>query len=232
VRRTLPIVALMGVMLAAAALWATSASATLSVILATSDDQFDTSAPDINEGVVAVFDNEDDQSHNVTATGKGPDGKALFRSPTFSGPGELRDVDGTQYLDAGFYDFNCTIHPGTMTGTLEVHDTPSGPVSRPEISLKVKSRKLGKVVDSGRLKVKVRAEGPTAAQDISLKAKKGKKGITKGKKLNLAAGGSKTVKLKLSKRGEEKLADADSAKVKVQGTVAFGFGDKASKKLK
>ena len=39
------------------------------------------------------------------------------------------------------------------------------------------------------------------------------------------------MKLKLSKRGEQKLAGLDSAKVKVAGTVDFGFGDKASKKL-
>ena len=144
----------------------------------------------------------------------------------------MRQIQGTEYLGIGSYPFHCSIHP-VMRGEFSTEaGRPGDPVPRPEISLKVKSKKLAKVVKSGKLKVKVSAGEPTMAENIKLKAKKGKKGISKGKKLNLAAGGSKTVKLKLSKRGEEKLAGLDSAKVKVAGTVDFGFGDKASKKLK
>jgi plastocyanin len=199
-------------------------------VVATNSADFDADgAIDISgEG---VFQNDDNVTHNVTADAKGPDKRAMFRSGNTAG-GQMRQIQGTEYLGAGTYPFTCTIHPNMQGEFFVDNSRPTDPVPRPEISIKVKSTKLGKVVSSGKLKVKVNAEGPTAAQDIKLKAKKGKKGISKAKKLNLAAGGAKTVKLKLSKGGEEKLASLDSAKVKVEGTVAFGFGDKASRKLR
>jgi hypothetical protein len=210
---------------------ATQALATVATpVIATSSADFDQGgAIDISgEG---VFQNEDMSTHDVTADAKGPDGKALFRTGNTPG-GTMRQIQGTEYLSADVYPFHCSIHPNMRDEFVVDDGRPAPPVPRPEILLKIKSKKLGKVVDSGKLKVKVQSEGPTAAQDISLKAKKGKKGITKGKKLSLAAGASKNVKLKLSDKGLEKLADLDSAKVKVAGTVAFGFGDKATKKLK
>jgi plastocyanin len=188
--------------------------------------------PSIDEGADLTFDNNDDVTHNVTSTAEGPDGGPLFRSGNVSGGGQNQLVAGTRFLDAGGdYDFLCTIHP-SMTGTLTVVDHPSGPVPRPEISLKVKSKKLARVVKSGKLKVKVTAREPTDADGVTLTAKQGAKGITKNAKLNVNAGDSKTAKLKLKKRVLEKLADLEKAKVKVTGDVDFGFGDKASKKLK
>lgn len=195
------------------------------------NNTFDESSYIIEEGTVASFFNGDTTTHNVTANQKGPDGGALFRTGNIPRD-QAADVAGTQFLDADSYAFVCTIHPQTMQATLNVVDGPGEPVPRPDISLKVKSKKLAKVVDSGRLQVKVKAAAPTRAANVELKAKKGKKGITKGKSVNVAGGRSKTVKLKLSKGGEKRLADLGSAKVKVQGTVDFGFGDKASKKLK
>jgi hypothetical protein len=199
-------------------------------VIATNSADFDDGGA-IDVSGEGVFQNDDNVTHNVTADAKGPDGKALFRTGNVPGQA-IRQIQGTEYLAAGSYPFTCTIHPSMQDEFFVDNGRPTDPVPRPEISLKVKSKKLGKVVNSGKLKVKVSAEGPTPAEDISLKAKKGKKGITKGKKLNLAVGASKTVKLKLSKRGEEKLAELEKAKVKVEGTVEFGFGDKASKKLK
>jgi plastocyanin len=231
VRRALAIAALAA---SALAISATQAFATGAVIVASDGADvsgFDTTNPTIAQGIEALFSNADDITHNVTANEDGPDGKALFRSGNTPG-GEIdRAVAGTQFLSEGDYPFRCTLHPSTMTGTLEVLSTGIAQ-ERPEISVKVKSKKLGKVVSSGKLKVKVEAAEPTMADGIKLKAKKGKKGISKGKKLNLAAGADRTVKLKLSDKGIEKLADLEKAKVKVQGTVDFGFGDKASKKLK
>jgi plastocyanin len=191
----------------------------------------------IDEGATLLFQNNDTVTHNVTAQETGPDGKALFRSGNIPGveapPGEEVAVNGTQFLDsdAGPYDFLCTIHPA-MEGTLTVDDFPAGPVPRPSIDVKVKSKKLAKVVKSGKLKVKVSASEPTDADGVSLTARKGAKGITKRARLNLDAGDSKTAKLKLKKKAAEKLADLEKAKVKVQGAVDFGFGDRASKKLK
>jgi plastocyanin len=194
-------------------------------------------APDrtIDESAILLFQNNDNVTHNVSATAPGPDRKALFRTGNVQGtdspPGGINEVNGTQFLDNGTYGFLCTIHP-SMEGTLTVVNHPSGPVPRPKISLKVKSKKLAKVVKSGKLKVKVSAAEPTDADGVTLTAKKGAKGITKKAKLNVNAGDSKTAKLKLKKSALEKLADLEKAKVKVSGGVDFGLGDKASKKLK
>jgi plastocyanin len=196
------------------------------------DDFIGGGFPNIDEGADLTFDNNDNVIHNVTSTADGPDGGPLFRSGNVSGGGQNRLVAGTRFLDAGGdYDFLCTIHPN-MEGTLTVDDHPSGPVPRPEISLKVKSKKLAKVVKSGTLKVKVTADEPTDAEGITLTAKQGSKGITKKAELNVNAGDSKTAKLKLKKKAAEKLAELEKAKVKVRGEVDFGSPDKASKKLK
>jgi plastocyanin len=207
---------------------------TTAIVVAENDTTFVDPGPFIEESAVLRFQNNDGVTHNVTAEAEGPDGKALFRSGNLAGvdtpPGDIVDVNGTQFLAAGDYDFLCTIHPA-MQGTLTVGPF-SGPIPRPEIDVKVKSKKLGKVVKSGKLKVKVTAGEPTDADGVSVTAKKGAKGITKKARLNVDAGDSKTAKLKLKKSAAEKLAELDKAKVKVSATVDFGFGDKASKKLK
>jgi plastocyanin len=227
-RRTLTVAILATLILGAAG---THAFATIAdPVIATNSADFDTDGA-IDVSGEGVFDNQDTVTHNVTADGKGPDKGPLFRSGNT--PGEtMRQIRGTEYLAAGTYAFTCTLHPSMQAEFIVDNSRPTDPVPRPEISLKLKSKKLEKVVESGKLKVRVSAGEPTPAENIKLKGRKGKKAVTKAKKLNLAGGGSKTVKLKLSKRGEEKLADLDSAKVKVEGTVEFGFGDKASKKLK
>jgi plastocyanin len=204
------------------------------IVVADDDVDFVDDTPFIEESALLRFQNNDNVTHNVTAVKTGPDGKALFRSGNLSGvdapPGDIVDVNGTQFLDAGTYDFVCTIHPN-MEGALTVGEWPTGPIPRPKISLRVKSKKLEKVVDSGKLKVKVTAREPTDADGVSLTAKAAKR-ITKKKTLNVNAGDSKTAKLKLKKSALAKLADLEKAKVKVTGDVDFGFGDKASKKLK
>jgi plastocyanin len=204
-------------------------------VVAENDTTFVDDTPFIEESATLRFQNNDNVTHNVTAEETGPDGKALFRSGNVQGvpapPGDIVDVDGTEFLDAGTYDFLCTIHP-EMDGTLTVGEFSTGPVPRPSISLKVKSKKLAKVVKSGKLKVKVTAAESTDAEGVSLTAKKGAKSITKRANLDVNAGDSKTAKLKLKKKAAEKLANLEKAKVKVTGEVDFGSPDKASKKLK
>jgi plastocyanin len=195
------------------------------------DNFFSLSNYVVMEGQQAGFSNIGDSTHNATANENGPDGGPLFRTGNVAG-GQSGATRGSQFLSIGSYDFVCTIHPSEMQATLNVVDNPSrGPLARPKISLKVKSKKLEKVVDSGKLKVKVTAREPTDADGVSLIAKAAKR-ITKKKTLNVNAGDSKTAKLKLKKSALAKLADLEKAKVKVTGDVDFGFGDKASKKLK
>src|SRR5436190_5362230 len=86
-------------------------------IVGKADNTYNSPSYTIDQGEVAQLQVEG-SSHNATANQPGPDGKALFRSPTISGG--AAGVDGTQYLTAGNYTFFCTIHPTTMQATLHV----------------------------------------------------------------------------------------------------------------
>ena len=201
-------------------------------LIVADDNFFSLNDYSVMEGQQLDFSNIGDSTHNATANDDGPDGKPLFRTGNVAGGGS-GTTNGSRFLSIGEYDFVCTIHPSEMQATLNVIDNPSGgPLARPEIALKVKSKKLEKVVKSGKLKVKVSAPGSTDADGVSLSAKKGRKGITKKANLNVNAGDSKTAKLKLKKSAVEKLAELEKAKVKVTAEVDFGSPAKASKKLK
>jgi plastocyanin len=177
----------------------------------------------IDAGQVATFNNPDSASHNVTATTQGPDGKELFVSPTVSG-GQTQ-VNGTQYLQPGSYDFMCTIHPG-MTATLQVGA--GTPLARPAVTLKILSSKIDKVVSSRTLKVKLSAAAES--DGVSLLARKGARRIG-SKKVDVAAGTSETAKLHLSGAGKHALEDLGAAKVSVTATVPFGSPASAKRKL-
>jgi plastocyanin len=189
----------------------------------------------IGQGEVATFQNANSGvSHNVTASSNGPDGQPLFRSATITS-GQA-PVDGTQYLAAGTYHFVCTIHGSSMSADLVVTGsgtplTGSGtPLVRPEIALKVLSRKLDRVVTSGKLKVKVTAS--TESDDISLTARKGDRHLGSKHNVDLSAGTSRRVKLRLTRAGKHALEGLGSAKVKVTGTVPFGSPVTAKRKLR
>ena len=154
-------------------------------------------------------------SHNVTAHQNGPDGAALFRTPTISSG--TTGVQGTQYLSAGTYTFFCTVHPTTMQATLIV--TGNGtPQARPSGSLSVRSKKLAKVSKKGIL---VAVTASTTVDGASLTAKLGKTTIGKAGGLSFAAGQtSQTVKL--SKAGRNKLKGKKKATVSVTADIPFG----------
>lgn len=179
----------------------------------------------LDPGQVATFQNNDGVSHNVFASGDGPDGAVLFSSDTTTS-GQV-PVNGTQYLGTGSYPFVCTVHP-EMVAQLAV--TANGtPVARPDIEVKVLSSKLGKVVSSGKLKVKVSASA--VSSDVVLTARKGARKLGSKGNIDLAAGASVTVKVPLTQSGKNALKDLESAKVKVSGAVPFGSPDTAKRKL-
>jgi len=186
---------------------------------------FDKPSFQLDPGQVASFQNLSNSQHDVTATGKGPDGAALFSSDTISTA--QSPVNGTQYLSTGSFEFFCTIHP-EMRSDLVVGSNGS-PLARPDIEIKVLSTKLGKVLSSGKLKVTVTA--PTASNDVQLVARKGARKLGSKGNLDLATGSSRTVKLKLTAAAENALEDLESAKVKVTGSVPFGSPDTAKRKL-
>jgi plastocyanin len=175
-----------------------------------------------DQGVVVQFQDLGG-THNVTAKQTGPDGGALFRSPTISGG--TTGVQGTQYLTPGNYAFFCTVHPTTMNGTLQV--TGAGTAQpRPQATLTFKSRNLSKAIKKG---VTVGINMSAKVDDVDLTLKLGKKVIGQAKDLSLAAG-PQFAQVKLSKAGKGKLRARDTAKL--TATAAIPFGSPASVKAK
>jgi hypothetical protein len=182
-------------------------------------------APDytIDQGEVAQLQ-VTGSTHNATANQNGPDGKALFRSPTISGG--AAGVNGTQYLTAGSYTFFCTIHPSTMQATLHVSGNGT-PQARPSASLALKSKSLSNAIKKGIL---VAVNASTKIDGATLTAKLGK--TTIGKATVSLAAGSQADRVKLSKAGKSKLRGRSTAKVAVTADIPFGSPASAKAKLK
>jgi plastocyanin len=196
---------------------------TSEVIVANPPESYSQAAYNTEQGSVVPFQNNGG-SHNVTARQTGPDGKALFRSPTISGG--TASVDGTQYLAAGDYAFFCTVHPTTMNGTLRV--TGAGtPQARPSAALTLRTKTISKAIKKGLL---VSINASTAINGATLTAKLGK--ATIGKTTASLASGAQTKMLKLSKAGKSKLRKKSTAKVTVTADLPFGSPVTAKAKLK
>jgi plastocyanin len=190
------------------------AMAASDTVVAGPGEAYSASTYNADQGEVVQF-RDDGGDHNVTARTNGPDGGALFLSPTISGG--TASVQGTQYLPAGDYAFFCTVHPTTMSGTL--HITGNGtPQARPTASVKVQSRKLAKVNKKG---VQVAITSSAKVDGASLVAKLGKATIGKLSGVSLSAGQSFAT-IKLSKSGKSKLKNKSKASVSVVATIPFG----------
>ncbi|MGH2837619.1 MAG: cupredoxin domain-containing protein [Thermoleophilaceae bacterium] len=202
-------------LLAAATAWADE------TITARPVNSFGQAVTTIDQGEKVTFRNSDIAGHDVTAAKTGDDGKPLFRSELIS-PGASGPVKGTEYLTSGTYPFICTIHPG-MEATLEV--TSAGtPVPRPQpgVTVKVVSRDLQRVVDSGKLKLKVRSS--KASLTVGARATAGKSSIALGSKKLKWDGGEDLVKLKLSDSARKALSKKKSAKLIATVTADHGGG--------
>jgi plastocyanin len=192
-------------------------------IVGTGSDLFTQPTYTADQGEVVQLQVTGD-THNATARQPGPDGEALFRSPTISGG--FAGVQGTQYLSAGDYTFYCTVHPTTMQATL--HVTSNGtPQTRPSAQLSVRSKKLAKVSKKGIL---VAITTTAKVDGASLVAKLGKATIGKIDGLSLAAG-QQFATVKLSKAGKSKLSKKSKASVSVTATIPFGTPATAKSKL-
>jgi plastocyanin len=177
-------------------------------------------------GTLAFRNNTVGVPHSVVGDGSGPDGKALFASPTFSGAG-TKAVGGVQYLSPGTYHFHCSVHPTTMKGTLTVAS--GTPVARPRIVVAILSQTLSKVRRTGMLQVSVAAK--TKSDGVALVASTGKTTIAKKSGIDLAAGQSQDLGMALTDAGRRVLKGKSSARVDLRGTVPFGSPATASRVL-
>jgi len=216
----------LAVVAVAAAAAATALAAGETIEASVGSDTFTKQNFNIDQGTVATFSNPAGTDHNVNASGNGPDGKDLFRAKTIASG--TTPVNGTQYLSQGKYHFVCTIHFG-----MEADLTVSGngtPVARPDIEVKLLSRKLGKVVASRRIKVEVSAR--TQSDDVDLLVRKGSRKLGSKQGIDLAAGAERTLKLHLTSAGRNAIDDLGKAKVKLTGSVPFGAPDSAKRTLR
>jgi plastocyanin len=192
-------------------------------IIGQGDDTFSAPSYTIDQGEVAQLQ-VTGSSHNVTANQKGPDAKALFRTPTISGGSA--GVDGTQYLTAGSYSFFCSVHPSTMQATLVVSGNGS-PQARPSAQVSVRSKKLAKATKKGIL---VAVTATAKVDGASLVAKLGKTTIGKADGVSLAAGQT-IATVKLTKAGKSKLSKKSKASVSVTADIPFGSPATGKSKL-
>ena len=209
------VAALIVSLVAAATAWADETISTRPV------NSFSASLTTIDQGEKVTLQNMDVAGHDVVSEKAGDDSKPLFRSDIVA-PGSSGPVVGTEYLTTGTYPFFCSIHPG-MESTLEV--TSAGtPVPRPKpgVTLTVRSGDLQRVVESGKLKLRIRTSKSTLT--VGARAKKKKGSIALGSKKVEWDGGSGRVVLKLSDSAQEALGKRESAKVIATVTADHGGG--------
>jgi plastocyanin len=198
------------------------------VIKTTSSNQFDRTTYSSDQGDLVQLQHTGGGPHNVTST-QSSGGQPLFKSATISSG--TANVTGTQFLSPGTYPFVCTIHDqSTGMGAELVVSGTGTPAARPDIEVKILSKGLDKVVNKGKLNVKIRAV--TKSKDAKLVAKLGKRLLGKKADIDLAAGQVRKLALKLSRKGRDLLEDRNKAKVKLKGTVPFGEPDVFRRVLK
>ena len=210
------VVAVLASLLGAAIAWG-------GTITARPVNMFGSAVTTIDQGEKVTFQNADISGHDVTANQTGDDGAPLFRSQLVS-PGSSGPVEGTEYLTTGSYDFFCSIHPG-MEATLEV--TSAGtPVSRPQpegVAVKIVSRSLDGVLETGKLKLKVKSRRGEVL--VGARATSRKTSIALGsKKLQFDKAEERKVALKLSRSARKALRKKNSATLIATATASHGGG--------
>jgi plastocyanin len=193
-------------------------------IVAQADNTYSASTYTINQGEVATLQ-VTGSDHNATANQKGPDGMALFRSPTISG-GQTQ-VNGTQFLTAGDYTFFCTVHPTTMQATLRVTGA-GAPVPRPSATLSLQTKTISKALKKGLL---VGINASSKVDNATITAKLGNAVVGQAPNVSFATGQQFNV-VKLTKSGKSKLRKKSKAALTITASIPFGAPATAKGKLK
>jgi plastocyanin len=186
--------------------------------------RYTTPSVTMDQGERLTFQNLDGVGHDVTATGSGPDGRPLFRTPVI-GSGQETFVGGSQYLTTGSYGFFCSVHP-QMTGTLDV--TSAGtPVPRPadtsapRTSVRIRSVRVSTVRRVRRLAVRVRVN---EAADVALRARARGRLIARGS-VSLNAPGARSRALPLTAAGRRLMRRARRLAVTVTARAVDRAGN-------
>jgi plastocyanin len=198
-------------------------------IVAIPQSTYATSNVAIDQGEPLTFLNLDALSHDVTARGKGPDGKPLFSTPLI-GTGQEVPVEGADALTPGNYAFYCTIHPN-MEGTLSVGGGGGGGAAS-GLEVRIVDSKLSQVRRDGALTVEL-THDRSAEVTLSARTKVGGEAARLGRrKQEFEGSGSHPVEIPLSKGGRKALRGEDKAKVAVSARAEGSGGERDSAKAR
>ncbi len=211
-------------------------------IVAAPSTQYLTPSVTIDQGEPLTFYNFDLAGHDVAAATNGPDGRPLFATPTIGLFGSV-SVEGAQYLTTGSYPFLCTIHP-FMTGALTVtsagtpvpRPTPATPpqtdATRPKVTLKVRSAKVGGVRRGRKLLVEVAVD---EAAKVSLRATarfSGRNVTIATGALDFAGAGKRRPGLALTAAGRKALRKTSAVSVTLSARGVDRAGNVATAKVR
>ena len=131
------------------------------------------------------------------------------------------------FTHTGSFSYTCRVH-SYMTGTVSVV-APGAPLKdtkAPVTSLKIRRVTPRSAARSGRIKVKVTVD---EAATETLVARLGRRRIAR-KTVKFRSAGTKTVRLKLNRRGRRALRRRRRAKVRLRATAVDAAGNKQSKR--
>jgi len=184
---------------------------------------------EIDAGEAVSFMNLDlTAPHDVTSVDVGAGAQPLFASATV-GFLTTVPVTGAEALDAGRYDFLCSIHT-FMTGSITVRGSGGGGGGgTPTLNLSALETDLGKVKRSGKLELRTRLD-ESATVRVSASTPKGVKFAAGSAK---AGKGIDKLSAKLTSKGKRLVASAKKVKLEVSGraTDADGNSSKSTVKL-
>ena len=239
-----------GVVVSLVGLLASAPAALAGTVYAGPPSQFFTSSVTIDQGEAVTFTNLDFIAHDVTAQGKGPDGKPLFASALTNGGGSS-PVSGTEFLTTGDYPFVCSIHPN-MLGTLTVSSEgtpaprpgsgggsggssppPAQPAQnadteKPTVQLHLVDTRLSTIKKRKAISLHVTADEPVT---VGLRAKAGK--TTLGSTtVKLTQSGTQAVRLKLTSAGAKLVRRSRKLAITLSANAADGANNKSTARQK
>jgi hypothetical protein len=139
-------------------------------------------------------------------------------------------VDGVQFLTAGSYAFECTLHTFSMQATLTVsaNGTPAvrpADTTKPRLVLTFPSQTLAGIVKSKKVNVRVTLDEPATAA-VTVTATIGKKTITLGSvKPALKTATTKVFSVKLGSSAVKTLSGAKRANLAAAGQATDAAGN-------
>ena len=238
-----------GVVVSVVGLLASAPAALAGTVYAGPPSQFFTSSVEIDQGEAVTFTNLDFIAHDVTAQGKGPDGKPLFASALTNGGGSA-PVTGTEFLTTGDYGFICSIHPN-MVGKLTVSSAgtpaprpgseggggssppPAQPAQnadteKPTVQLHLVDTRLASIKKRKAISLHVTTDEPVT---VGLRAKAGK--TTLGSTtVKIAQPGTQSVRLKLTSAGAKLVRRSRKLAITLSANAADAANNKSTARQK